>query len=209
MASGVKFDFEDFLKIREFYKLKGVARMSSNEYFDLHSGYGVKRHETSAEHVYSCLKLADFFLSSFSEFESLDRVKIYEMLMYHDDCEIEVGDVCISKEELKVEVESEDELKGVKELSLKVPKVLSEKFVDLDLEFRGLESEEARFCKVIDKIDAMVHELDYPQDWGSSKGFGREDVIRYHRRFFEFSPVFVEVFDCLLGFLEENNFFDE
>ena len=64
---------------------------------------------------------------TFKEFNNLDKLKVYEILMYHDDCEISVGDVCISDVEGRKNKEFE-ELKGVKMLSNQYPNILSEKF---------------------------------------------------------------------------------
>jgi len=49
-----------------------------------------ERRESAAEHSWSCLLLADPFLSSCEE--PLDRLKVYELLLYHDVVEIIVGD---------------------------------------------------------------------------------------------------------------------
>lgn len=56
-------DFWDFLKLTELYKLKKIDRNSSNNYFETKTKIHISRKETVAEHVYSCLKLADYFFS--------------------------------------------------------------------------------------------------------------------------------------------------
>ncbi|NQZ85538.1 MAG: HD domain-containing protein [Nanoarchaeales archaeon] len=199
--------FKDFLKTTKFYELKYVARKSSCIYFDSHLKKDIVRGETTAEHVYSSLKLADYFISNFSEFKNLDKLKVYEILMYHDDCEITVGDVCISDTKNRINKEI-NELKGVKILAQQYPNILSKKLLDLDLEYRNLKSDEAIFCKAIDKIDTTIHELKYPGDWGSAKGFGYDDMNNYFRKYFEFSVVFMDVFEELLIYLTENNYFE-
>ncbi len=81
----------NLFNIRKFYQLKHVER---------NAPVG-KRKESPAEHSWSCLILADYFLNKMKkkDGEALDRLKVYELLMYHDVVEIEAGDICISKEE--------------------------------------------------------------------------------------------------------------
>lgn len=200
--------FIDFLKITKTYELKYVARKSSSIYIDSHLDKKIVRGETTAEHVYSSLKLADYMISNFTEFKSIDKLKVYEILMYHDDCEIEVGDVCVADISRRVNKEVE-EIKGVKILSGQYPGILSSKLLALDGEYRNLSSVEAVFCKAIDKMDAIVHELKYPADWGSHKRFGYDDVNKYFRKYFEFSSSFMMIFEELLVYLTENKYFEE
>jgi len=76
----------DLKKLRKFYELKNIQRTNSVG----------NRKESPAEHSWSSLILADYFLTRSNM--KLDRLKVYELLMYHDVVEIECGDICISKE---------------------------------------------------------------------------------------------------------------
>jgi 5'-deoxynucleotidase YfbR-like HD superfamily hydrolase len=200
--------FIDFMKITKTYELKYVARKSSSIYVDSHLNKNIVRGETTAEHVYSSLKLTDYMISNFDEFKNLDKLKVYELLMYHDDCEIEVGDICVSNISGRIDKEIE-ELKGVKILSQEYPDILSKKLLVMDSEYRNLKTAEAVFCKAIDKMDAMIHELRYPVDWGAHKNFSEEQVILYFKKYFEFSSVFMMVFEELMIYLKDNNYFDK
>lgn len=71
---------DDINKFRLFNKLKSVYRFSSVD----------NRKESTAEHTWSAMILADFFLTK-TEIK-LDRLKIYELLMYHDVAEIYARD---------------------------------------------------------------------------------------------------------------------
>jgi putative hydrolase of HD superfamily len=198
---------EDLLKILIPYELKCVARKSSNHYTDSHLDKEIIRGETTAEHVYSSLKLADYMISSHDEFKKLDKLKVYEILMYHDDCEIEAGDVCIADTKARINKEQQ-EIEGVKLLAQKYPHVLGEKLLTLDNEYRNSTTPEAKFSKGIDKLDALIHELKYPGDWGTHKGFGYEQVEKYFRSSFEHSSTFSLVFDNILVYLDKNKYFD-
>ena len=105
----------NFDQLRILYKLKEVYRANSV----------ADRKESSAEHSWSCLVLADYFLSKHNF--SVDRLKVYELLMYHDAVEIIVGDVSIDDDEARVnKVQQEKDAIGV--LKRKLPVELSEKF---------------------------------------------------------------------------------
>jgi putative hydrolases of HD superfamily len=69
----------DIQKLREIYKLKQVYRLNSVG----------NRKESSAEHTWSCLMLAEFFLEQHSK---LNKSKVFELILFHDLVEIEAGD---------------------------------------------------------------------------------------------------------------------
>jgi len=198
--------FNEFLKIRTTYKLKHIARNNSNFYFDDKENIEYKRKETTAEHIYSCLKLADYFLSKEKEFEGLNRLKVYELLMYHDDCEIITGDVCVSETD-KRENKKQEELEAIKTLKDIYPKILENKFELLNLEYINKTSDEAKFAKAIDKMDALIHELDYIGDW-AKKGFTKEVIENCFFSSFEYSKTFINYYFNILKFLEINGYFN-
>jgi hypothetical protein len=116
----LKGEFADFLKILQSYKLKQVARNCSNFYFDSKENITYNRKETTAEHIYSSQKLADYFIFSIKEFSSLDRLKVYDLLLYHDDIEIETEDTCIS-DSIKRKTKDDEEISSLPILSSKYP----------------------------------------------------------------------------------------
>ncbi|MBU4502714.1 MAG: HD domain-containing protein, partial [Nanoarchaeota archaeon] len=74
---------KDIMRFKKFNELKKIYRACSVE----------GRKESSAEHSWSCLMLADYFLTLMDT--ELDRVKVYELLMYHDLIEIYSGDTAL------------------------------------------------------------------------------------------------------------------
>lgn len=197
--------FEDFLKILTTYKLKWVARWGSNFYYDSKEQVEYRRKETTAEHVYSSLKLADYFTFSEEEFKDIDRLQIYDMLMYHDDIEILSWDVSISEDEKRKDKEK-NELEYLPILADKYPIKLKERLLRIDKEYRENKTPTAKFAHAIDKMDALVHELDYPQDWWA-KWFTEETVRKWFQPAFEYSPTFMKYFEAVIIFLRENGYF--
>lgn len=149
------------------------------------------------------MKLANFCIDYFSEFSDLDKIKVYELILYHDDVEILTGDVNVADIEKRKKAEIE-ETKKVPELAKKYPFQMGEKLNLLDSEYRDLFTKEAKFAKAIDKLDACIHELQYPQDWGLKKGFSKEQLISYSRKYFEFSESLLNLFNSIVKYMEED-----
>lgn len=184
---------EDIHKFRIFNKLKTVYRFNS---------VGNKK-ESSAEHSWSCLILADFFLSKFDF--NLNRLKVYELLMYHDVVGIETGDTPLNPK-IKRQDNSEKEKKAAKLLHKELPIPLNDKFLKLFTEFEEQKTLESKFAKAIDALDAEIHEIDYKQDW---KGWTEEFLISKKLKFFEEFPELKKVFFEIIDYLKENNYFDQ
>lgn len=199
--------FTNFLKILEFYKLKKIPRNSTNSYYDEKDDVFYQRRETTAEHVFSSLKLADFFLTTESEYAHLDRVKVYELLMYHDDVEIDTRDVGISEREKRLYKEKA-ELEAISILSQRLPVGLDKKLLERDKEYRSKISEESKFAHGIDKWDSLVHEFQYPLDWGP-KGFDEKNVRAWFQSAFEYSPTFMKYFEATIQHLESKGYFNK
>lgn len=157
------------------------------------------RRESSAEHSWSCMILADYFLNKTKK--KLDRLKVYELLMYHDLVEIEAGDVPIHH---RREGKHEKEYKAMEELKDQIPKELKQKFINLFLEFEGKKTSEAKFARAIDKLDATLHELDYKKDW---KGWTEEMVRGYNDHYFEEFPEIKSFHEELLKFVKEQGYY--
>jgi len=185
---------QDLNKLRKFYHLKNINRECS---------VGLRK-ESSAEHSWSCLILADYFLTIIKN-NHLDRLKVYELLMYHDVVEIEAGDIPIHHEE-KRKNKQELELKAAQKLKEDFPDKIKEKFIALFIEFEDQKTREARFAKAIDALDSLMHELDYKKDW---QGWSEEQVRRYHGAYVKLFPELAESFDKMLNFCKEQGYFDQ
>jgi putative hydrolase of HD superfamily len=180
-------------QLRYFYHLKSVER---------HNSQG-KRKESSAEHSWSGLVLADYFLGKVKQ--KLDKIKVYEMLLYHDLVEIEVGDVNITDGD-KRKGKKELELKAMQVVKQKIPIEMGNKFVRLFQEFEDGNTPEAKFCKAIDALDAVIHELDYKHDW---KGW-TEDFLREKKSsLFEPFPEMKEFFEEVLTQVRKEGYFSQ
>lgn len=186
---------EQINKLSLLYKLKNVERANSV----------INRKESSAEHSWSCLFLADYFLNVMNN-SSLNRLKIYEMLIYHDIVEIETGDINLIDTDKRVD-KQEKELQAMRELKDKLPEAIKEKTWNLFVEFEEGNTKEAKFCKAIDALDSQIHEMDYKEDW---KGGWTEEFLRSKKgKYFEDWPELKDAFNKVIKFCNDDGYFDQ
>lgn len=185
---------KEILKFKEFNKLKKIYRMNSVG----------NRKESSAEHTWSSLILADYFLEKINL--KINRLKIYEILIYHDVVEIQAGDTPLSPYQNNNQNKAEIELKAAKILKNKLPKLQAEKFYKLFLEFEEQKTIEARFAVAIDKLDAVIQEIDYKKDW---KGWNKKFLLQKKEKYFiEFKEIHKE-FLKIVKYLEKEGYFNQ
>lgn len=180
-------------KLRTIYKLKNIERATSVG----------KRKESSAEHSWSCMILADYFLNKINQ--KLDRLKVYELLLYHDVVEIEAGDVNLIETEKRKQKQLLEK-KAARKLKKELPTHVGVKFVRLFQEFEDSKTVEARFAKAIDALDAMIHELDYKKDW---KGWTEEFLRKTKAPLFQEFPELQEAFEDIMNYLLKERYFEQ
>jgi len=129
------------------------------------------RKESSAEHSWSCMLIADIILDSIGE--PLDRLRIFEILLYHDVVEVYAGDAKFNNPEQVSQKKEKEEIAMEKVISL-LPD--STRYEALMFEYETRQSREALFAKAIDCIDALVTNLNDDKKT-SADGF-TEELIR-------------------------------
>lgn len=180
-------------QLRELYRLKNIDRACSVQ----------NRKESAAEHSWSCLILADYFLSMMQA-QKLDRLKVYELLIYHDLVEIESGDFYWFDQE-KRKNKKDAEKAAFERLKPKLPLPLKPKIIRLFQEYTECKTKEAKFALAIDALDAIVQELDYKADW---KGWSEEFLKRTKSPLFEQFPELKLAFGDFLDYAREQGYFN-
>lgn len=160
-----------------------------------------ERFETSAEHTWGALMLAEYFMKIIPD---LNELKVLKMLMYHDIIEIEAGDHRLFREDRSKQKETEE--KAFHVLIEKIPKELKTEYEELWNEYELQESREAKFCKAIDHLDPMINELDNKERWSEIKGFKTLIKEKKEPLFIEFPEIFT-VYEEIMTFLETNGYF--
>jgi putative hydrolase of HD superfamily len=136
---------------------------------------------------------------------ALDRLRVFELLLYHDLVEIEVGDTPLDHHENRKGKEERERL-GAERLAQKLPQGLGKRYLALFQEYEACATPESRFAKAIDALDAVLQEIDYKEDWkGWTKAFLLEKKLPLFKEF----PPLEKEFLTLLDFLEKEGYFDQ
>jgi putative hydrolase of HD superfamily len=182
--------FDGISRLRPIYALKSVYR----------NGPVGERKESSAEHTFSALMLADYLLNTYDF--NLDKMKAMSLILYHDLVEIETGDIPLNLDE-KRQNKQQEEAEGIKRLGKKLPKQYGERVISSFNEFENYKTREAKFAKMIDGLDALVHFLDYKSAW---KGWTETMVRKYYEKRFSEFPVTEGLFEDIIIYIKENGY---
>ena len=182
---------EEITRLKKINDLKKVYRKCS---------VGL-RNESSAEHSWSCLVLADFLLELTDK--KLNRTKVYELLIYHDFLEIQFGDIPLLP---KVKRKSNPEICEIKDFLNSFPKTISKRAQLLYYEFEKQDSLESKFAKLVDSLDPIINELDYPEDWSD---WNLDFFVKEKSKYFKYFPELFNVFYELVSFLLKEGFLDQ
>ena len=167
--------FKEIKSLKFLYKLKEIIR-----YKQIHN-------ESVAEHIYSSMMLAKYFLKKIDE--DLDEDKIFNLLLYHDIVEISAGDVWFGDDE-EVKSKKENELKGVDILKKNMPESLFEEFVSYFDEFERNDTREAKFANAIDKLDPYFECFLNPHITQTLKVSGKMLKEKKEKYFVEFKEIY-------------------
>jgi putative hydrolase of HD superfamily len=184
---------EEVQKLKILNKLKSVYRATSVD----------SRKESSAEHTWSTLMLADYYLSIGSE--KLDTLRVYELLMYHDVVEILAGDTPLHPNN-EIEDQSAKEWIAAEKLRGELPYSLQNKFWQLFTEFEEKRTLESQFAQAIDTLDAILQELDYKEDW---VGWSKEFLVSRKERHFKEFPELLKEFHQIIEYMVDEGYFNQ
>ncbi|MCX6709638.1 MAG: HD domain-containing protein [Candidatus Woesearchaeota archaeon] len=183
----------EFKKLHDIFILKEINR----------TGKVKNRFESSAEHSWSCMILAQYFLPKIKH--RIDEKKIMRMLLYHDVIEIESGDTIVFDSD-KVLGQREKEHSSLSGMKKRMPKGLADDFSVLWLEFEENKTIEAKFCQAIDKLDPVIHAIFDEDDW-KYNSINEEKLRKAKQQYFEPFPEMMEFFESLVSFAKKKHYF--
>ncbi|MFH1399939.1 MAG: HD domain-containing protein [Nanoarchaeota archaeon] len=184
---------DEIERIYHLYTLKHVARVTRVR----------DRFETTAEHVYSCMILARYFLPKIPQ--KLDALKVMNLILYHDIVEIECGDTFVLDGKKPHDKKAQEEA-AFEALKKKIPSSLASEYHDHWIEYEEGKTMEAKFAQAIDKLDPIIHQMHMKQEW-RRYGFTEEKLRESKERYFEPFPAMKSVFEKLLSHGRENGYF--
>jgi putative hydrolase of HD superfamily len=185
--------------MKDLEKLKMLMRLKEVE----RTGEVNKRKESTADHVYGCIILAEHFLKKIKE--TLDEAKVLKLILYHDLVEIETGDFFILDEKHRENKET-IEAEGAKKLAAALPDTISAEFLEFFNEYEDGKTREAKFAIAMDKLEPMVHWAVYMDDW-TKWGFTEENLKAAKTKYLEPFPELLEFFNDMMQELKEKGNF--
>ena len=179
-------------KIRRIYDLKKVDRVTIQE----------NRRESVAEHVFSTIMLAEFFMDKVSV--PLDKLKVMRIILFHDLVEIEAGDTNAFGEDTGQQKEREDD--AAERLWEQLPEELAFSSKELWEEYEKRESPEAKFAKAMDAMDPMFQALPYKENWHELK-ITEEKLRALKEPSLKEFPELIEFFEKFIEYFRANGYF--
>ncbi len=151
---------QDLIQIIDFVKeidqLKSVLRKTRP--------LGMARYENSAEHSWQ-VTLAALMLKDYAA-QPIEINRVLRMLLIHDLCEIDTGDVIVYK--AVGSAHEEAEAAATQRILGMLPNNMGDEYVALWHEFEAAESADARFAKALDRALPLIHNLnDNGHSWQS------------------------------------------
>lgn len=134
-------------KLQYLYKLKNVIRYAQIRELEDST-------ESVAEHVYGMNILATYFLALLDKEGRWDKIRIYEMITFHDIDEIETGDVI---DYTKTEAARNNEAEMMRKVIQAAPNHMRQIMLSIIDEYEEQQTIESRFVKAIDKFEPLIH----------------------------------------------------
>lgn len=197
-------DFENEIKLLlNVFKLKFTYRFSERE-IDWHK-------ESVWSHTWAMMVLVDIYLEKLNKLSpwkySLDKLKIYEYIIYHDLVEAETWDIDLHPKYIDMHnKKSVNEKIAFKNLLWKIPEELVWPFSQNYMAYENREDLESKFVKLIDVLEVTFQTFfhkDFYQNW-TEKYF-----VSKRKKYFDDFPEFKYIFDYILNYFKKNDYFDK
>lgn len=197
--SSVKNDIEKFWNIQ---KLKFTYRYSWRKFN--------WEKESTADHSWCCLVFADYLLEKLNKIcpwkYKLDKLKIYEYIIYHDLIEAETWDIDnIPSNSDKIANKKESEKIAFNIFLHKIPYEIKDLYEKNFIEYEERENLESKFVKLVDVIEAEF-QCFFRKDlfeWWTKEYF----IEKREKYFFDF-PELKFIYDEMLNYYIENGYFE-
>jgi putative hydrolase of HD superfamily len=187
-------------KIREMYILKHTMRYESVRDMSAHT-------ESVAEHLFGMNVLVQYFLPLEDSEGALDRIRIHELILYHEIGEIETGDIISHK---KTDEQKTIERLAAERVSKRIPESLAERALARFQEYEAGETAEAAFTIAIDKIEPMFEMFDESRwKYFKSQKMNKDISVGKKRRTTENYPYMRRFLDVWTEYMVSNNVFAE
>ncbi len=192
------FVMSEVAKLRYIYKLKKEIRYAQKREEILDT-------ESVAEHIFGMHVLANYFLPLEDTQGEWDKLKMLEMITWHDIDEIETGDTI---SHLKTEVHQRAAELALPKVIANFPEIIRSHTDALLQEYEARETAEAKFVKAIDKVEPLfeVYGEGYKTILHNNHNT-LDDHFRTKIRYIEDFPYILRFFNVTTDHLERSGFF--
>jgi putative hydrolases of HD superfamily len=184
---------EDLKRVHTLYLLKEVNRYGTVK----------DRQESAAEHTYSMLILAQFFLPKIEQ--KLDELKVMKMILYDDIIEVEVGDSFILD---RKGAHHAKEREAFGNFVARLPEEIADEYKTLWQEHEEGLTAESKFALAIDAMDPIIHSMFKYEDWRRNH-FTEVKLREKKEKYFKEFPIMMEHFNALVEHLRSHDAFDD
>lgn len=192
--------FDEYLRLREMYALKSVLRYETRRDTTVHS-------ESVGEHLFGMQLLAHYFLPLEDPLGRLDRIRVSELILFHEIGEIETGDIVTHKKSLE---HSRIEREAAERVAARLPASLREIAWKRFVEFDDVSTDEAAFVEAIDKIEPIFELYDDMRLASFIRlGVSREAAIGKKLKVTEQYPYLRKFLDAWLAYADGKRIFAE
>lgn len=157
------------------------------------------RKESSAEHSWSCLLIADILLDQVDE--ELDRLKVFEYLIYHDVPEVYAGDAKFNNPE-EMRMKEQKEAEAIQKILSFIPN--PQRFNKILSEYEHRQTKEAEFAKAIDCIDSCIRNLN-GENSSPEVGFTEQLIRNKYKPHVRKFPFIDHLFETIMNQLVTSN----
>jgi putative hydrolases of HD superfamily len=184
--------FNDIEKIETIIKVKESQRF----------GIVNDRFESSAEHTFSCILLAQYFIKKIPY--KLDELKVIKLLSYHDIQNVFFKDINLNTTdwEKKKDLEKVAFQKTIENL----PESISGDYEKYYLEFEELKTTESRFAKAIDVLEPVILAYNKKEHWKLNK-WTEADLRKHKEKYLDEFPVLLKFLNDFIDFANRNDYF--
>lgn len=137
-------------RIRVLYRLKHTMRYLSVRDQTVHS-------ESVAEHLFAMQVIAQYFYPYEDPEGKLDRVRVNELMLFHEIGEIETGDIINHR---KTDEHREIEREAARRVAEALPESLQMLALDRFREFEECQTPESMYANAIDKLEPIFEMWD-------------------------------------------------
>lgn len=165
------------------------------------------RKENAAEHSWH-LALMAITLFEYRIIKDLDLLRIVKMLIIHDLVEIEAGDSFAYSETENIDRELREK-KAAENIFGILPEDNKEELLSLWYEFESEETGEAKFAKILDRLQPLIHNYKTEASGWENYKVRKEDILNRNKITKDVAPVLWQYIEEIVEDIDKKGYFNK